>query len=72
MTLFDYTNPRMIVADRGKQIRAINDVYEPEYTDEEGHLIPEHIPYYSTTIFVPDSITQDNYEDLYVEEEMEG
>ena len=53
MLFFNYTTPKMIVAEQGKHIRAINDVYVPEHKDEEGNLIPEHIPYYSTTIFVP-------------------
>ena len=34
MQLFDYTRPKMIVADKGKQIREVNDVYVAEYVDE--------------------------------------
>ena len=70
MTLFDYTEPKMIVADKGKQIRSKDDVYVPEYTDEEGNIVPEHIPYYSTTIFVPESFTEEQMNELYVEEEV--
>ena len=36
MILFDYTVPKMIVADKGKHIREKKDVYVAEYTDEEG------------------------------------
>jgi hypothetical protein len=68
MTFFNYTKPKMIVADEGKHIRAINDVYIAEHTDEEGNLVPEHIPYYSTTIFVPDSFTKEQMNKEYVEE----
>ena len=68
MTLFDYTKPKMIVADKGKHIRNINDVYQKEYIDENGNLIPEHFPYYSTTIFVPDSFDEEMMNKLYVEE----
>ena len=70
MTLFDYTNPHMIVADKGKHIREKNDVYVPEH-EEEGIIVPEHIPYYSTTIFVPDDFTEEDMNELYVEEIIE-
>lgn len=65
MTLFTYTKPKMIVADEGKAIRSVDDVY---YVDENGE---EHFPYYSTTIFVPDTITEEQMYELYVEEEIE-
>ena len=70
MKLFDYTKPKMIVADEGKQIRAINDIYVAEHTDEEGNVIPEHFPYYATTIFVPDSFTEEQMNKEYVEEDI--
>lgn len=70
MTLFSYTQPKMIVADEGKHIRSKTDVYVPEHTDEQtGELIPEHFPYYATTIFVPDNFTEEQMNELYVEEE---
>lgn len=69
MTLFDYTYPHMIVANRGKKIRLISDVYEPEHVDSEGNLVPEHFPHYSTTIFVPDSFTEEMMYEQYVEED---
>lgn len=68
MQLFDYTRPKMIVADKGKQIREVNDVYVAEHIDEEGNLVPEHFPHYSTTIFVPDSFTEEQMNELYIEE----
>jgi hypothetical protein len=71
MKLFSYTKPRMIVADEGKMIRAINDVYVAEYVDEEGNIVPEHFPYYATTIFVPDSFTEEQMNELYIEEIVE-
>lgn len=70
MTLFDYTKPKMIVADKDKHIRSVNDVYVAEHTDEEGNLIPEYIPYYTTTIFVPDDFTEEQMNELYVEEDI--
>jgi len=71
MQFFNYTKPRMIVAAEGKHIRSKDDVYVPEHTDEEGNVVPEHIPYYSTTIFVPDSFTEEQMNELYVEEDIE-
>ena len=68
MQLFNYTKPNMIVADRGKHFRSIDDVYVPEHIDDEGHIIPEHFPYYSTTIFVPDNFTEEQMNELYIEE----
>ena len=68
MKFFNYTKPKMIVADEGKQIRNKDDVYVAEHKDEEGNIVPEHIPYYSTTIFVPDSFTEEEMNELYVEE----
>ena len=61
MKLFNYTKPKMIVADEGKHIRSKDDVY---YKNEEE----EHFPYYSTTIFVPDTFTEEQMNELYVEE----
>ena len=72
MQLFDYTKPKMIVADKGKQIRGINDVYVPEHTDEDGNIVPEYFPYYATTIFVPDVFTEEQMNELYVEENIEN
>lgn len=70
MTLFDYTKPKMIVADKGKHIRSVDDVYVPEYVDNDGNVVEEHIPYYSTTVFVPDTFTEKQMNELYVEEEI--
>ena len=71
MILFNYTKPKMIVADEGKHIRDKKDIYVPEHKDEEGNLIPEHFPHYSTTIFVPDDFTEEQMNELYVEETIE-
>ena len=68
MTLFKHTKPNMIVADEGKRIRDINDVYKAAYIDEEGNEIEEHFPHYSTVIFVPNSFTEEQMNELYIEE----
>lgn len=70
MILFDYTKPKMIVAEKGKHIREKNDVYIPEHTDADGNLIEEHIPYYATTIFVPDTFDENEMNELYIEEDI--
>lgn len=70
MKFFNYTKPKMIVADEGKRIRSIDDVYLAAYIDENGNFVEEHIPYYATTIFVPDSFTEEQINKLYVEEEI--
>ena len=69
MKLFDYTQPKMIVADEGKHIRSKNDVYVAEHYDEEGNFVEEHFPYYSDMVFVPDDFTEEKMYELYVEED---
>ena len=60
-----------IVAEENKQIRDKKDIYEPEHVDKEtGELIPEHIPYYSTIIYVPTTFTEELMNKLYVEEDI--
>lgn len=55
----------------GYTIWLLNDIYIPAKYDEQGNLIePEHKPYYSTTIFAPDKITEEEMNELYVEEEI--
>ena len=71
MQLIYWTKPKMIVSSEGKWIRDVNDVYMAEHTDEQtGELIPEKTPHYSTTIFVPDNFTEEQMNELYVEEEI--
>ena len=65
MKFIEHTKPKMIISDKGKQIRSKDDVY---FKDEETG--EEHFPHYSTTIFVPDSFTEEQMNDLYIEEEI--
>lgn len=60
-----------IVAEANHHIRSIDDVYTPETKDEEGNVIPEHIPYYATEIYVPNSFTEEQMNELYVEEDIQ-
>ena len=71
MQLINWTKPKMIISDEGKMIRSKNDIYSPVKYDEQGNLIePEHKPYYSTTIFVPDNFTEEQMNELYIEEDV--
>lgn len=73
MTYIGHTTPKILIADEGKHIRDINDVYTSAEYDKEGNIIQEeHLPYYSTIIFLADNINKDNIEKLYVEEMKEG
>ena len=71
MQLIYWTKPKMIISDEGKMIRSKNDIYIPAKYHEQGNLIePEHKPDYSTTIFVPDSFTEEEMNELYIEEDV--
>lgn len=65
MKLITHTNPKMIIADEGKRIRAVNDNWYIE--DETGE---EHSPKYSTVIFVPDTFTEAQMNEFYIEEDI--
>lgn len=72
MQYIGYSKPKLLIADEGKHIRDINDVYVPEHIDETtGKLIPEYKPYYSTVIFLADNFNDDRLHELYVEEKLE-
>ena len=71
MQLISHTKPKMIISDVGKQIRSIDDVYVPEHYDEEGNLIPQKKPYYTSIIFLADNFDDSKLNELYVEEDMD-
>lgn len=64
------TVPAMVIADEGKKLRDAKDIYIEAYTDEEGNEVEEHIPHYSDVIFIPNSLTKEQVEELYTEEEV--
>ena len=71
MQIITHTNPKLLITDEGKLLRDINDIYVAEHYDEEGNLIPEHKPYYSSVIFLGEQInTLEKAKELYVEEEV--
>lgn len=72
MKIINYTKPKLLIADENHHIRAINDIYKEEYIDEKtGEIIPEHIPYYATVIFLADNFDENRLNELYVEEKIE-
>lgn len=72
MQIIRTSDLRMLIADMGKHIKAINDVYVPEHIDEEtGKTIHEHIPSYSTVYYLADNVEDNEVESLFVEEEIE-
>ena len=70
MEIRKYGNKKILIADENKQIRDINDVYEEEHYDEEGNLIPQKKPYYTSVIFLADNFEDSKLNELYVEEEI--
>ena len=66
------TTPKLLIADEGKKIRDINDIYIPEKKDELGNVIQEeHIPYYTTLIFLGEQINSlEECQKIYTEEDM--
>lgn len=71
MEFIGRTKPKLLIADEGKQLRDKKDVYISEHMDEMGNIVPEHIPYYSTLIFLGDQINSlEECQEIYVEEDM--
>lgn len=70
MQFFDYSKPKLLIADKGKMLRSKNDIYVPAKYDEQGNIIePEHLPYYASVIFLGEQInTLEQCKELYVEE----
>lgn len=62
MQIIETEKSKKLIADEGKQIRDINDIY---YKDENGE---EHFPYYTTLIYLPKSISNEEIEKMYIEE----
>ena len=58
---------KLLLADEGKHIRDINDIYVSEHYDD-GELIPEHFPTYSEMIFLGVQVDETKINELYVEE----
>ena len=62
MKIVEKNGLKKIVADDGKKIRSIDDVY---YKDENGE---EHYPYYTTIIYLANNFDISKINELYIEE----
>lgn len=72
MEIRKYGNKKILIADTNKHIRSIDDVYTPAKYNEQGELIePEHLPYYTSVIFLADNFDESKLNELYVEEKIE-
>lgn len=67
MQLIKRSGIRLLLADEGKHIRSINDIYIPEHY-EDDELIPEHTPIYSEMIFLGSQIDENDIDKIYIEE----
>lgn len=70
MQYIGYSKPKLLIADEGKMLRSKNDIYVPAKYDEQGNIIePEHLPYYTSVIFLGEQINSlEQCKELYVEE----
>ena len=68
MQLIKRTELRLLLADEGKHIRDVNDVYVEEHYDEDGNLVPAHEPHYSEMIFLGKQVNEKDINKMYVEE----
>ena len=62
MKIIETDKLKKLIADEDKQIRDINDIY---YKDENGE---EHFPYYTTLIYLPKTILNEDILKMYIEE----
>lgn len=69
MIVIKRSDLRLLLADEGKHIRSIDDVYVPEHEDEEGNIIPEYFPTYSEMIFLGIQVDETKLDEIYVEED---
>lgn len=69
MQIIKRSDLRLLLADEGKHIRSIDDVYIPEHEDEEGNIVPEHFPDYAEMIFLGKQVDETKIDELYVEED---
>lgn len=70
MQYIGYSKPKLLIADEGKKLRDINDIYRDAKLNENGEVIEEeHQPYYSSVIFLGEQINSlEECKKLYVEE----
>ena len=69
MQIIKTNSLRILIADEGKHIRSVNDVYIPEHTDETtGETIPEYFPGYSEIFFLGAQVSDEEAFEIFIEE----
>lgn len=71
MELIRDKNLTKIVASKGKRIREISDVYVAEKINEDGTKEHAHEPKFASVIYVPSTFTEEQMNELYIEEDIE-
>ena len=69
MQIIKRSDLRLLLADEGKHIRSIDDVYVQQHEDEQGNIIPEHFPDYAEMIFLGKQVDETKIDELYIEED---
>jgi hypothetical protein len=69
MQIIKRVTPAMIIADEGKHIRDARDVYKEAYVDEKGIYMEEHFPAYHDVIFIPNDMTDEEINEIFIEED---
>ena len=67
MKLIENGNLKILMSDIGKVLKAKDDNYEKEHTDENNNKVEEHIPYYFTKAYVPKYMIIKDTNELYDE-----
>lgn len=68
MKIIETNKLKKLEAEEGKQLRAVEDIYVAAHVDEAGNQVEEHTPYYTTSIYLPKSISNEEIEKMYIEE----
>lgn len=68
MTLIKEKKFNKLLADEGKHIRVIDDVFVPAHYDEDKNWVEDYFPCYFKEAYVPKKVTEENMYDSYVEE----
>ena len=68
MRIIETEKMKKLEAEEGKQIRSVDDIYVAAHVDEEGNEVDEHQPYYTTLVYLPKSISDEEILKMYVEE----
>lgn len=63
---------KKVIPKQGYYFRDKDDVYIEEHIDENGITIEEHKPHYFDLAYIPDTLTLEDLQEIYVEEKIES